>query len=141
MFIDSLIKAMDVQKLVIFDLDDTLYVEPNRLGDDVLWCLEYLKNKGHLLAIASHNLEGELLLRRFDILDYFSVVECFVPPGQTKMPLIYKILEATKKNPSDVIFFDDLPVNIAEVSAAGIHSVRVDCYTGVTWMDLHEAGL
>ena len=132
---------MNNQKLVIFDLDDTLYVEPDRLGDDVLWCLDYLKGKGHLLAIASHNLEGKLLLRRFSILDYFDAVECFIPTSKTKMPLINKILESTEMNLKDVIFFDDLPVNVSEVSAAGIHSVKVNCNTGVTWLDLHESGL
>lgn len=128
-------------KLIIFDLDDTLYLESDKLCEDAIWCLDYLKNKGHQLAIASHNIEGLQLLHRFDIHDYFIAIECFIPGNRTKMPLINAILDKTGQKREDVIFFDDLLENITEVSRAGIHSVKINPYSGITFLDIHNAGL
>jgi FMN phosphatase YigB (HAD superfamily) len=130
-----------MSKLVIFDLDDTLYVETDALGENVMWCLEYLKSKGHQMAIASYNDDGVALLHRFGIYEYFAAIECCIPGRLTKMQLITKILGATGKIASDVIFFDDSLHNVTEATRAGIQSVHVNWKTGVTCLDIHTAGL
>ena len=102
-----------------------------RLYDDVLSILKHLKENGKMIAAASRTFEPSWardLLKLFEIESYFDSLEIFPAEKTTHLS---RILNDTKTNPSDVVFFDDEYRNIRDVSAMGIESVFVD--DGMNW--------
>ena len=133
-------------KLIIFDLDDTLRhvgVESNSgyLCKETLTILQYLRKEGHILAVASHNLEASTIIKNFGIHHYFDIVigECDSPA--TKMPLVNKILEHTKMDKKDIIFFDDLREITDDLKKNGIQTKLVNWAHGIRMEDISQCGL
>lgn len=139
------VRQADAVKLVIVDLDDTLWrgviaeegdlvpavYEGWPLG--VIEALSFLKNRGIVLAIASKNHEAKiraiwepLLGERLKLAD-FGVVRINWNP---KVDNVAEILEQVNVLPSSTVFIDDNPVERAAVSAAfpGIRTLGADLY-------------
>ena len=139
------------RKLVIFDLDDTLVHEgfedekgfgENMLFKDVKGILQYLTEKGHVLAVASHNEKAESVLQTCNIHQYFKVIVGYCPRSFEKTPLVEDVLNRVESmGRDDVIFFDDLSENVAELKRKGIRAKLVSWVHGVTFKDLQEMGL
>ncbi len=123
----------DQVKLVIVDLDDTLWrgvVAEEGLGNPMLaegWpvafveALTYLKKRGVLLAIASKNDETRIRElwpwiygARLELSDFASVKINWLPKTEN----IETILKETNLLPRSVVFIDDNPVERANVAAA-----------------------
>lgn len=138
-------------RIVIFDLDDTLihegFEDYAHLGEMLLFkevksVLEYLKEKGHTLAIASHNEQAEFLLKSCNIHHFFEVVVGYCPPSFEKMPLVEDVLKCVQHmETSDVVFFDDLYENVTELKRKGIRAKMVSWEHGITHQDLREMDL
>jgi FkbH-like protein len=129
------IRQMDMVKLVIVDIDDTLWrgvaaeQSENELGNEALegWplgfaeALGHLKRRGVVLAIASKNDEGrvaQILSRSYGsrlCLDDFAVRKI---SWQPKADSIEKILHEINLLPRNVVFIDDNPSERAAVKAA-----------------------
>ena len=129
------IRQMDLVKLVIVDVDDTLWrgvaaeQSESELGLEALegWPLGFAEALGHLrrrgvvLAIASKNDEGrvaQILSRSYGrrlCLDDFAVREI---NWQPKADSIEKILHEINVLPRNVVFIDDNPSERAAVKAA-----------------------
>jgi FkbH-like protein len=129
------IRQMDMVKLVIVDIDDTLWrgvaAEQNESepGPEALegWplgfaeALGHLKRRGVVLAIASKNDEGrvaQILSRTYGrrlCLDDFAVRKINWEP---KADSIEKILHELNLLPRNVVFIDDNPSERAAVKAA-----------------------
>ena len=134
-------------KLVIFDLDDTLVHEgfedynESLLCNDVLNVLEDLKRNGHLLAIASHNEDAEIIAKKCGISQFFDIIVGYCPDTYSKLPLVEEILEFTKKSKDDIVFFDDLYENISELHRNGMKAKKVNWEIGITKRDILEMNL
>jgi len=129
------IRQMDMVKLVIVDIDDTLWravaaeQSESELGLEALegWplgfaeALGHLKRRGVALAIASRNDEGrvaQILSRNYGrrlCLDDFAVRKI---NWQPKADNIEKILQEINLLPRNVVFIDDNPGERAAVKAA-----------------------
>lgn len=123
------IQSIDRIKLVIVDLDDTLWrgvaaevgtsnVEGWPLG--FIEALTFLKKRGVLLSIVSKNSEGrvreiwdDILGGRLSLDDFASVRINW----KSKSENIGEILREVNVLPSSVLFIDDNPVEIASVAA------------------------
>jgi FkbH-like protein len=139
------IRQIDAVKLVIMDLDDTLWrgvlaekddVSPSQLEGwplGVVEALSYLKNRGVILAIASKNEESfirqiwERLVGKYISLDDFAFVKINWRP---KHENVREILDMSKLLPDNVVFVDDNPVERAAVLEAfpGIRVLGADPY-------------
>jgi FkbH-like protein len=129
------IRQMDMVKLVVVDVDDTLWrgvaaeQSESELGLEALegWplgfaeALGHLKRRGVVLAIATKNDEGrvaQILSRSYGrrlCLDDFAVREI---NWQPKADSIEKILHQINVLPRNVVFIDDNPSERAAVKAA-----------------------
>ncbi len=109
------------------------------LAYEALWCLEYLNDNGHTLAIASFNTNASYELKRLNIDHFFTYIEALCPEQLGKTTLINKIIGDTPLD--QIIFFDDLETNIEEVSKLGIKSYKVNPSVGISVLDICEAGL
>lgn len=139
------LRQTDAVKLVIVDLDDTLWrgvvaeegdFDPTTyegwpLG--VIEALAFLKHRGIVLAIASKNDEAKiraiwdpLVGARLRLSD-FGVIRINWKP---KVENVADILEQVNVLPGSVVFVDDNPVERAAVSAAfpGIRTLGADLY-------------
>lgn len=127
------ISQSDQVKLVIVDLDDTLWrgvIAEEGLGNPMLtegWpiafveALTYLKKRGVLLAIASKNDETRIRElwswiygSRLELSDFASVKINWQPKTEN----IEAILKETNLLPRSAVFIDDNPVERANVAAA-----------------------
>ena len=119
---------MTKPKLVIFDLDLTLVSECGELYDNVHAMLKDIKAKDIRIALASYNSYGESLLARTGIRQYFDLVVCERWQSDTidyKFTMLKKILQDTKVEPCDVVFYDDNIKNIKNGKELGITSVYI----------------
>lgn len=127
-------QQMDPIKLIITDLDNTLWKNVAAEADEIIpwqftegWPLGYAeallacKARGILLAIASKNDEAvirDLLPKiwqdRLNLNDFCSFRLNWQPKSQS----IAEILAETNLLPESVLFIDDNPLEIAEVKAA-----------------------
>lgn len=127
-------KQIDPVKLIITDLDNTLWKDVAAEADEIIpwqftegWPLGYAeallacKARGILLAIASKN--NEAIIRhllpkiwqdRLRLSDFCSIRISWQPKSQT----VAEILAETNLLPESVLFIDDNPLEIAEVKAA-----------------------
>jgi len=120
----QILTRQDPVKIVIVDLDDTLWrgvlaedgIHPHGLEGwplGVVEALQFLKKRGILLAIASKNDEclvrekwEEIFQRRLQLEDFASVRINWNPKTQS----IREILEETNLLPGNALFIDDNPV-------------------------------
>jgi FkbH-like protein len=130
------LRSADRVKLVIFDLDDTLWrgvaaesgasvIEGWPLG--LLEALSYLKKRGVLLAIVSKNDEQRVVEIWDAIFGGRLKLSDFVVRKinwDDKVSNIKQIIMSVNVLPSSVVFVDDNPVEIAAVSAE-IPEIRV----------------
>lgn len=136
----------DMQKVVVFDLDDTLIHEgfsesEPRLCAETPKVLEYLLQKGHKLSIASHNHRALKILETIHLHDHFAVVCGYVPKCVTKNPHIEEILTALKAQKDSIVLFDDLQSNITAAKQYGVSAHLVNWKTGITFKDVQRARL
>ena len=140
-----------MSKLVIFDLDDTLRHDGFdcncsigyglHLCEDVIPILKYLSEKNHVLAVASHNLDALKILTKCDIAHYFDIIVGECDDAATKMPLVNKILQHTKKTKGDIVFFDDLREIADDLQRNGVKVKLINWVYGVRMEDILEMEL
>jgi FMN phosphatase YigB (HAD superfamily) len=134
-------------KLIVFDFDDTItyhdiyYPFQVRfyLFEDTIPILEYLKNKGYLLAIASFNSICENILKEFNLDSYFITIQ-----GKhisSKKELFYNIKNITNIDYHEWYFFDDNIDNILLAKSFGIISYLVNPTTGITLNEIKNLNL
>ncbi|MBK3773821.1 HAD-IIIC family phosphatase [Azospirillum brasilense] len=133
------IQQTDAIKLVIFDLDDTLWrgvpAERENISEEltegwpigIVEAASYLWRRGIMLAIVSKNdinnvkrIWGHLYESRFSLNNFVSVVANWQPKAEN----ISKILVDVNLLPNSVLFVDDNPVERAAVKAA-LPGIRV----------------
>jgi FkbH-like protein len=136
------VRSIDIVKLVIIDLDDTLWrgvaaesgtsnIEGWPLG--FIEALSFLKKRGVLLAIVSKNDESRILEIWNDILgDRLSLSDfavCYIN-WSSKVDNIAAILSQVNLLPESTVFIDDNPIETAAVQAAfpGIRTLGSDPY-------------
>lgn len=105
------------QKLIIFDMDKTLFDET--LYEDIPKILENLHKKRYRMAIASYNPFAKWLCDRYSITKYFDII-CGYYSHKGKMTHMREIFNFYKKrgynvNPENTIFYDDDPNNINDI--------------------------
>lgn len=130
-------------KLVIFDMDYTLM---NWVGGgpklyvDVESVLEYIKEKGIKMAIASYNINPMHFLKKFGIEEYFDFIATDdakdIMNVDYKKSMLKRILEHYEIEPQEAVFFDDQPCNILTAERLGIKSHLVDMNSGVNLQDV-----
>lgn len=149
-------------RLVVFDLDETLWpfgvddftmrppyrkvngvvrdarglvMDPYPEVNDIL---RQLHENGIPLAAASRTSypDGAFsLIKLLGWSDYFKYKEIY--PG-SKTTHFMKMASASGVPFSEMIFFDNEPRNITDVSKLGVTCVLVDAYSGVTWDDVKK---
>jgi len=140
---------VDAVKLVIFDLDDTMWRGQlaEHYGDDGSWphphgwplgiweAVQHLRARGILTAICSKNDEsivrnrwGRGVAEPWITLDHFAFKEINWAP---KAKSIERIIKAASLTPRSVVFVDDNPVERESVKAAlpGIRAIGDNPYT------------
>ncbi|XP_077983475.1 magnesium-dependent phosphatase 1-like [Glandiceps talaboti] len=152
----SVIFPSVVPALIVFDLDytlwpfwvDTHYSPPftkasnGRVFDrrkdemilyqDVKSILQQIQAKGIQIAAASRTEappEAKTLLKLFDIDQYFNYKEIY--PG-CKKTHFGKFHKQSKIAYEDMLFFDDEPRNIRDISKIGVTCIHIDETYGVT---------
>jgi FkbH-like protein len=141
------IRQVDAVKLVVIDLDDTLWrgvvaeLDPDELPTSEGWpkalweTLAFLKRRGVLLAIISKNDEGRVLdvwsgILGNDLkLDDFAVRRINWRPKPENMA---EILAQVNLLPGNVVYIDDNPAERAAIKAA-FPAIRVLGGTPLTW--------
>ncbi|MBD9625264.1 HAD-IIIC family phosphatase [Ensifer sp. ENS06] len=140
------VHQIDMVKLVIFDLDNTLW--RGILGDHYqpgarwpyndgwpmgIWeTIHHLKRRGIMVSIASKNDENYVKSRWRDVIDpSFIRFEDFISPQvnwEPKAGNVKKIIESLSLTPSSVVFVDDNPVERESVEAMlpGIRAIGSD---------------
>lgn len=124
--------AMKEVKLVIWDLDDTLWTgtlaegEPVRPRRRVMDLVAKLTDRGIVNSIVSRNHleQARRRLKRFRLWKYFIFPQIdFVPKG----PAIRDVVQQCRLRPENVLFIDDLPQNRHE---ARHHCPGIQCLDG-----------
>ena len=141
-------------KLFVFDLDHTLYLHhadeqyANEYHSKVKNMLNFLKDKGKLLYIATHNKSPEYYLDKINITLLFDGIvketkhvynETKIDDYTNKKDMILEILneDCNKKYTiNDVVFFDDHEYNITQVRSIGVKSILVESLKGINFLDL-----
>ena len=120
----------DMVKLVVVDLDDTLWrgvAAEGTLGILEGWPMGFietlllLKKRGVLLAIVSKNDEGFIRSNWHDIVQGLIALEDFAAHRinfRTKSENLAELLEAFNLRPQNVVMVDDNPVERAAIEAA-----------------------
>lgn len=124
-------------KLVVFDLDRTLFYET--IFEQVFCILSNLRRLNLCMSIASFNPCAEWLCDRYDIKKYFDhICEGREKYGDSKIDHIQHIRTEYKKqgiefDDHDIIFFDDDEDNIRQVEKyTNIKCIQVDGNIGIT---------
>lgn len=125
-------------KIVIFDLDDTLW-DGKKLYDDTLLILVTLKKRGIKMYIASFNTDAAHCCKQLGINSYFE--DILYGRNKTKLDMIKYI---SQKNPTvsqkEMIFFDDNFHNVREVRInSDVHAVIVGI-NGISWKYIEQIG-
>jgi HAD superfamily phosphatase (TIGR01681 family) len=147
-------KQLKDYKIFVFDLDNTLYLH-NVRGEyrdvyhkKVKNFLNYLKDYGKLLYIASHNLEPKCLLLELEIplITFDGIIKetkdvnphsNTISEYTSKKDMICEILENHKDlSYEDVVFFDDNKYNIKEVESINVKSIYIDESKGINFSDI-----
>lgn len=121
------LKSVNNRKLYIFDLDETLW-DGYQLYPNVLDILQELHIQGHLMYIASFNLDVPSVLKRLNITNLFHGGAYGQDRSKYKMirEIVSKVLE--NHRPVAVEFYDDLMSNVVDVhqkSNGNVRSVHV----------------
>ena len=135
--------------LFIFDLDNTLLINnltssEKHIPDEIKSILNRIKEKGHMITIASHNSDPIYFLDKFEIKHLFnsSVYGCstYDQKGHSKVEHFNKLIKyyQGRFEPNRMIFFDDYLKYVLEARRLGIKGVQVNCVTGVTWKDVEH---
>lgn len=148
-------------KLIVFDLDDTLWLytleydthPPFRLQNGTVFdakgkaihpfpevsaILKFLNQHKFRIAIASRcsiRPSAEQLIGLLGWTDYFQHLEMYSKPKTEHFSELHVV---TKIPFEDMLFFDDDKGNINNVSKLGVTCIHVDDREGVTWQNLQE---
>lgn len=118
---------------IAFDLDETLCFRTGQPCADTREILEYLRQKGIPICLASYHLEADRVLRNTGLLRYFHALE--FGRGVSKLTMLQRLAARSQLSLGDVVFFDDLASNVEPCLDACVAAVRVDPIVGVT---LHQ---
>jgi HAD superfamily phosphatase (TIGR01681 family) len=131
-------KQIDKAQVLVFDLDDTLYLHNGCYDDyhnDIKDFLEELSKRNKVLCIATHNGAPNKLLERIKIKHLFEYIIFetkdlnpylnSVLDYTNKKDMIREIMEKTKCGIKDIIFFDDNIYNIVQVESLNVRCVFV----------------
>ena len=119
-------------KLVIFDLDETLIDQDNKLYNDTLDALHFLKNKNIKIALASYNGCARQTLNRVGISDFFYIIQYV--NWQTLKYLDHKyymlndIIKLSGIDPESILFIDDNNSNLKTAETLNINTHHVNAY-------------
>lgn len=150
----STINVPENLKLVVFDLDDTLHFSDiNMMPKHVIDILTYFHRKGIPIALASLNTDAPRYLVYYNVSRFFEAVEWRVPIDESgtatnehqvefmsmrKNKMFERLMTHFNVNPSEVLFFDDLWFNIADIESMGVNCVLVDKDVCVRWRDVYR---
>lgn len=137
---------VDNVKLLIFDLDQTLYdTYNNRLFPDVITILSHAHSLGLYVGLASYNINAVAVLERFGILPYFHHVMCQQFPynnpahSDYKISMLTEVMTAMDCHPSNTLFFDDSSTSVRTALKLGMKARRVRHTVGITVYDYNTA--
>lgn len=129
------------KRLHIFDYDETLYINntyENKIAYQhyIIKIIKDLKQKGKLIAMASHNIEAESYFssRYPEIYNCFDMFVCKYPMNKDLM--VSNILELLNCKPHEAIFYDDRKYNIERVEKLGVFCYLVDETKGINFEDI-----
>lgn len=127
-------KTKNKTKLIVFDMDETLFHET--LYEQVFGILEEISKKNIHMAIASYNKFCTFFCDRYDISKYFDVIRGYYAPN--KINHFNEIFDYYNKlniqiKPSEVLFFDDDNANLETIRGEfNITSYKVEPNIGIT---------
>lgn len=129
------------KRLHIFDYDETLYsnstYENNKKYKTyIINTILDLKQKGKLIAMASHNINAESYFYRIypEIYHCFDMFVCEYPLNKDIM--VASILDNLNCKPDEAIFYDDRKYNIERVEQLGVFCYLVDETIGIKFEDI-----
>uniref|UniRef100_A0A6C0EC77 FCP1 homology domain-containing protein n=1 Tax=viral metagenome TaxID=1070528 RepID=A0A6C0EC77_9ZZZZ len=131
-------------KLIIFDLDYTLYnPEAKVIYDGVHDILKFCKEKDIAMAIASCNGYAKEIIKDLNLHHYFFAIETHTKYPWCKNQMLLDIMQDYKNKFGDlsfrnVLFYDDLMEHTIKASALSINTHRVDCRTGIQASEVHK---
>jgi len=128
-------------KVFVFDLDNTLYLHTvdmlyrEEYNEEVIKFLQYLKENGKRICLATHNKNPFRILDKMEIHpDIFDAIIYQTEPVLSsvdiltytnKKKMIQNILHITNVSIQEIIFFDDMMYNIEQVKKMGIECIHV----------------
>jgi HAD superfamily phosphatase (TIGR01681 family) len=130
-------------KLAVFDLDDTLIHEGFAdsepiLCNDTMAILELLKKNNIKIALASHNHNAETIMKNAGIYNFFDFVQAYYD-FTDKASHIHNIMEHFSFfniKLDEMVFYDDMKINIIKARINGINAKLVSHKTGITLDDV-----
>ena len=140
-FINMTVETYIDKRLHIFDYDHTLYISSTyekRLTykNYIINTIRDLKQKGKLIAMASHNINADKYVYREypEIYNCFDVFVCDYPIDKKFM--VSFILDHLDCKPNEAIFYDDRTYNIESVEKLGVFCYLVNKTTGIKFEDI-----
>jgi HAD superfamily phosphatase (TIGR01681 family) len=148
-------KQLKDYKIFVFDLDNTLFLHKvkdeyrSRYHRKVKNFLNYLRDSGKKLYIATHNFDPNFLLYGIDVPpSWFNGIiretkdvnprVNYIEDYTSKKDMIFEILKNHKNlTVDDVIFFDDHPYNIKQVESIDVKSIYVDELKGIDFSEIY----
>jgi len=123
------------KKIYVFDLDSTLWDGKNAYPD-VESILKKLRRDNNYIFLASFNPNAVKILNRLKLSRYFHGGVHGL--GASKYNMIQEILKylGKKADGLPIEFYDDLYLNILEVSIRGKNIKAIHIKNGLSWNDL-----
>ena len=133
-------KSIDKATVLVFDLDDTLYLHKvceasEDYHREIKQYLRTLKLNNKTLCIASHHSNPTVLLEKINIKNLFEHIIFEkkklngyinnISEYTNKKDMILEIMQKTNCRKEDIIFFDDNIFNILQVESMNVRCVLV----------------
>jgi len=131
-------KEIHQASVLVFDLDDTLYLHNGHndsYHNKMKEYLEQLSKCRKILCVATHNGNPEILLDKMNIKHLFEYIVFetkslnsylhSIRDYTNKKDMISEIIQKTKCRIKDIVFFDDNLYNIIEVESMNVKCVFV----------------
>jgi FMN phosphatase YigB (HAD superfamily) len=126
--------ALDRWAFVFFDFDDTLYLkDAYELSPNVMNVLEMIHSAGLPLGILTYNKRVHSLLEKLGLTHMFDsvlIVDRRTTPKSTVLQTSPPFRAITDKK--TILFFDNDPLNVYDVSRTGVTSFLVNPVHGIS---------
>ena len=120
-------------KIILFDFDDTLYLKTiYDFVPGIQTFLQYLRQKNLIIGILTYNPKSTLILESYGLDKYFNFIK-IINKSDKKSTIFKNDLHYLQiLNKKEILFFDNDPFNIYDMSRLGICCFLVNPINGIS---------